>query len=155
MIKEVKADSIEWNDLPMKFEAGTPNIAGGIGLAAALNWFTRTIDELGGWEKYRTYQKDLTTRLHEGLSKVRGVKLLSGSNSESLVSFEVEHMHTHDISTLLDERGIAIRAGFHCAQPLHEKLDSKGSVRASFGIYNTQEDIDAMTEAMSEIVEMF
>jgi cysteine desulfurase/selenocysteine lyase len=155
MIKEVKADSIEWNDLPMKFEAGTPNIAGGIGLAAGLNWFTRAIDELGGWEKYRTYQKELTSRLHEGLSKVRGVKMLSGPNSESLVSFEVGHMHTHDISTLLDERGIAIRAGFHCAQPLHEKLDSKGSVRASFGIYNTQEDIDAMTEAMSEIVEMF
>jgi cysteine desulfurase/selenocysteine lyase len=155
MIKEVKADSIEWNDLPMKFEAGTPNIAGGIGLAVALNWFTRTIEKLGGWEKYRAYQKELTMRLHEGLSKVRGVKLLSGPNSESLVSFEVGHMHTHDISTLLDERGIAIRAGFHCAQPLHEKLGSKGSVRASFGIYNTQEDIDAMIEAMTEIVEMF
>jgi cysteine desulfurase/selenocysteine lyase len=155
MIKEVKADSIEWNDLPMKFEAGTPNIAGGIGLAAALNWFSRTIEDLGGWGKYRKYQKELTTRLHVGLSNVKGVKLLSRPNSESLVSFEVGHMHTHDISTLLDERGIAIRAGFHCAQPLHEKLGSKGSIRASFGIYNTREDIDAMIEAMNEIVGMF
>lgn len=155
MIKEVKADSIEWNDLPMKFEAGTPNIAGGIGLAAAVKWFERTVHELGGWDKYRQIQGQLTRSLSVGLSSIEQVKLLTGPNSESIVTFEVTHMHTHDVSSLLDERGIAIRAGYHCAQPLHEKLGSKGSVRASLGIYNTQEDIDAMVKAMKEIVNIF
>lgn len=155
MIKEVKTDSIEWNDLPMKFEAGTPNIVGGIGLAAAIKWFEKAIGELGGWEKHHEIQNQLTKSLSEGLGAIKQIKLLTGANSESIVTFEVGHMHTHDVSSLLDERGIAIRAGYHCAQPLHEKLGSKGSVRASLGIYNTQEDVDAMVNAMKEVVSIF
>lgn len=155
MIKEVKVDRVEFNDLPWRFEAGTPNIAGGIGLATAIKWLKKTIEENGGWVSYHKYQKELTDSLHNQLSEIQRVKLLTTSNSESIVTFEIEGIHTHDISSLLDERGIAVRAGFHCSQPLHEKLGSSGSVRASFGIYTTQEDIDRLVEAVKQIVEIF
>ncbi len=149
MIKEVTFEHSTWNDLPWKFEAGTPNIAGAIGLAAAVEYL-QTI----GMENIAQQGRELTRYALEKLSTVPNIQLLGPATAEDrgpIFSFIVEEMHPHDVGELLDSEGIAVRGGHHCAMPLHHKLGLVGSTRASFYFYNTREDIDALVEALQKL----
>jgi cysteine desulfurase/selenocysteine lyase len=153
MIREVRyrGGEIEasWNELPWKFEAGTPNIAGGVGLAEAVKYLQRV-----GMEEVRRHEEELAKYALKRLSEVEGVELY-GPKPElrcGIVPFNVKGLDPHTVAALLDQRGIAVRSGFHCAQPLHEYLGlTEGTVRASFYLYNVKEEVDALAEALEEI----
>lgn len=157
MVREVRyrngAVEPAWNDLPWKFEAGTPNIAGGIGLAEAVNYLERI-----GMENVRAHEVELTSYAMKRLSEVEGLRLFGPSLPTrrcGIIPFNLDGLDPHSLAALLDERKIAVRSGFHCAQPLHEYLGLKeGTVRASFYIYNTREEVDLLSEALAEIAEM-
>jgi cysteine desulfurase / selenocysteine lyase len=157
MVKSVKEDEIIYNDLPWRFEAGTPAIEGGVGLAVALNWFGKKVEELGGWGEYQKKELDLTKYTVDSLMDIKGMEILGGSDIErvGVISFNISGLHPHDIATLLGEKDICVRAGYHCAQPLHNSLNSSGSVRVSLGIYNEKEDIDILVTELKNIVVMF
>ncbi|MCD6513991.1 MAG: SufS family cysteine desulfurase [Candidatus Odinarchaeota archaeon] len=145
---------IDWNKLPWKFEAGTPNIVGGIGLSAAVEYLKRL-----GMSKVHEYEKELTRYalklLDEELNgniEVYGPKNIDERGG--IISFNIKNMDPHVVALYLDEFGIAVRSGFHCTQPLHERLGlDNGSVRASFYIYNTKEEIDYFVDALKQIIE--
>ncbi|MBI2357233.1 cysteine desulfurase [Candidatus Dojkabacteria bacterium] len=156
MVKSVEEDNILYNDLPWKFEAGTPAIEAGIGLGIALKWFEKSVEELGGWSEFKRKEKALTTLLVDGLKEIEGIKLVGGEiEREGIVSFNIDGIHPHDISSLLDENGICVRAGYHCVQPLHQKLGLNGSTRVSLGIYNTKEDIEETIKQLKKVVNIF
>ncbi len=147
MIREVKYEASTWNDAPMKFEAGTPNIAGVIGLGAAIAYL-----EAIGMENIQAHDRELTTYALEKLSAISGVKIVGPGADERIgaISFEVAGAHPHDLATLLDREGVAVRGGHHCAMPLMNKLGITGTCRASFGIYNGAEDVDALVTAITQ-----
>ena len=155
MIKSVRCQSpngncrIEWNDLPWKFEAGTPNICGGIGLAEAVKYLRRI-----GMENVHRHERELTgytlKRLEE-LEKVEFYGPRDASVKCGIIPFNVNGMNPHDVALMFDSFGIMIRSGYHCAEPLHRKLGIKGSARASFYIYNTKEEIDRFIEVLKRI----
>ncbi len=147
MIREVKYEASTWNDAPMKFEAGTPNIAGVIGLGAAIEYLQAI-----GMETIKAHDRELTTYALEKLSAIPGVKIVGPTAGERIgaVSFEVEGAHPHDLATLFDREGVAVRGGHHCAMPLMNKLGIIGTCRASFGIYNGEEDVDALVAAIEK-----
>ncbi len=157
MVKNVQKDNIVYNDLPWKFEAGTPAIEAGVGFGVAIEWFDKTITELGGWDKYREHEMELTKYLINELTKIPGIEFVGGRDAQRLgiVAFNIAGIHPHDISSMLGEKGICVRAGYHCAQPLHDKYGLKGSVRVSLGIYNTVDDITALLNQLTEIVKVF
>lgn len=157
MVKNVQNDDVVYNDLPWKFEAGTPAIEAGVGFAVALQWFEKSISEIGGWDKYMEHEIGLTQYMLDGLSKIPGIELVGGNDAQrvGIVSFNIAGIHPHDISSMLGEKGICVRAGYHCAQPLHDKYGLKGSVRASLGIYNNFDDISALLDQLGEIVKVF
>ncbi len=149
MIKEVHFDHSIWNDLPWKFEAGTPNIAGAVGLAAAVEYLRKI-----GIENIWHYEQELTKHVLQQFSALPKIKLLGPATHEergAVFSFTVENIHPHDVSEMLDKVNICVRGGHHCAMPLHEKLGVNSSVRASGYFYNTTEEIDALVEALAEI----
>ncbi|MBV7339445.1 cysteine desulfurase [Chloroflexi bacterium TSY] len=152
MIRTVTMGGSTWNDLPYKFEAGTPAIAEAIGLGAAVDY----LNQVGmGW--IHQHEQALTHYAYEKLSQVEGVRIL-GPEAESrggLISFTVEGVHPHDLSAVLDNDGIAIRAGHHCAQPIHDKYDIVASARASFYLYNTVEEIDQLATSVEKATEIF
>ncbi|KKR05566.1 MAG: Cysteine desulfurase [candidate division WS6 bacterium GW2011_GWF2_39_15] len=153
MVKNVEDNNIVYNDLPWKFEAGTPAIEAGVGLGAALVWFEKTIEEVGGWETYQQNEKELTNYLTTELKRIEGMELVGGDiEREGIVAFNIKGIHPHDIASLLDEKGICVRAGYHCVQPLHDKLGLNGSTRVSLGIYNTKEDIDSLIKSLWEVI---
>jgi len=154
MIREVAFDkitrrcSISWNDLPWKFEAGTPNICGGVGLMAAIKYLKNI-----GMENVTVYEKTLTRYAMQHMQKCKTVKIYGPEDASvkcGIIPFGVEGLGSHDVALFLDSYGIMIRSGFHCAQPLHEKLRLKSSARASFYIYNTREEIDRFVEVLRE-----
>jgi len=154
MIREVTFDkitrrcSISWNDLPWKFEAGTPNICGGVGLMAAIKYLKNI-----GMENVTVYEKTLTRYAMQHMQKCKTVKIYGPEDASvkcGIIPFGVEGLGSHDVALFLDSYGIMIRSGFHCAQPLHEKLRLKSSARASFYIYNTREEIDRFVEVLRE-----
>ncbi len=148
MIKEVSWEGTIYNDLPYKFEAGTPNIAGVIGLGAAVDYLN-SIDR----EKALINENECTELVFNELEKIDRVKILSRpDNHVGAVSFEIEGAHFNDVAVLLDAKGIAVRSGHHCAQPLHTKHGCKGSVRASFGLYNTICDVTKFIEALKFVI---
>lgn len=156
MISEVKLTGSKWNKLPFKFEAGTPNIAGAISLGAAVDYL-----ESLGMNKVREHEKEL---LEYGLSEFeklekKGILEIYGSRSSEtrggVITFNVKGVHAHDAAQVLNNFGIAVRSGFHCAQPLAEKLTKGATVRASFYIYNTKEEIDFLVEKIPEILKVF
>ncbi len=157
MVREVRyrngAVEPAWNDLPWKFEAGTPNIAGGIGLAEAVKYLERI-----GMENVRAHEVELTSYALKRLSEVEGLNLFGPSSPTSrcgIIPFNLDGLDPHSLAAMLDERKIAVRSGFHCAQPLHEYLGLKeGTARASFYIYNTREEVDLLSESLAEIAEM-
>ncbi|MFB6271073.1 MAG: SufS family cysteine desulfurase, partial [Halobacterium sp.] len=148
MIRNVTFDEATWNELPWKFEAGTPPIAEGIALAEAADY----LDELG-MDAVRKHENDLAQYLLAELDARDDVETYGpppGEERAGLVSFNVDGVHGHDLSELLDDRGIAVRAGDHCTQPLHDVLDVPGSVRASFYVYSTRDDVDALLDAIED-----
>jgi cysteine desulfurase / selenocysteine lyase len=146
MIKEVWIDHAQWNDLPWRFEPGTPPIAGVVGLRAAVEYLGKL-----GMERVAAHERDLTGRCLDALERIPGVTLYGPRNPEikgAVVAFNVEGIHPHDGAALLDERGIAVRAGHHCAQPLMKRLGIAGTLRASFSVYNTPAEVERLAEAV-------
>jgi cysteine desulfurase/selenocysteine lyase len=151
MIRAVSFEQTTYNDVPHKFEAGTPNIAGAIGLAAALDY----VESLGR-ERIAAHERALVARAAEQLGAVAGVSLYGSTRHRTgLVSFNVAGVHPHDVGTILDSEGIAVRAGHHCAQPLMRRLGVPATVRASFGCYTLPEEIDALVRGLDRVREVF
>jgi cysteine desulfurase/selenocysteine lyase len=150
MIKEVSFNTITWNDLPYKFEAGTPNIADTIAFKAAID-FTAGI----GKEKIRRHENALLTYATEQLEGISGVRIIGKAKQKiSVLSFVINGVHPQDVGILLDNRGIAVRTGNHCAQPLMDRLCIRGTIRASFAMYNTAEEVDRMVEGLQKAVKL-
>ena len=146
MIKEVWIDHAQWNDLPWRFEPGTPPIAEAIGLHAAVEY----LDKLG-MGRVEAHERELCRLTLEALETIPGVTLYGPRNPElkgAVVAFNVEGIHPHDGAALLDEKGIAVRAGHHCAQPLMKRLGIVGTLRASFSVYNTSAEVVRLAEAV-------
>jgi cysteine desulfurase/selenocysteine lyase len=153
MIKEVWFDHAVYNDLPYKFEAGTPNIAESIGLGVAVDYLTR-ID----LDKIRQHEMEITQYALDRLKEFIEVRIYGPTEVEKrggLVSFTFSDIHPHDLSTFLDQEGIAIRAGHHCTMPLHKKLGIAATARASFYLYNTRDEVDALMEALQRAKKFF
>jgi cysteine desulfurase / selenocysteine lyase len=150
MIKEVYFDNITYNDLPYKFEAGTPNIADTVAFKAALD-FTKAI----GKETIRQYENELLDYATEQLQQIGGLRIIGNArNKISVISFVIDKVHPQDLGILLDNRGIAVRTGHHCAQPLMDCYRIPGTTRASFAMYNTKEEIDALIAGLQKAVKM-
>jgi cysteine desulfurase / selenocysteine lyase len=150
MIKEVSFDNITWNDLPYKFEAGTPNIADTIAFKAAME-FTAGI----GKDKIRQHENALLAYATEQLENIPGVRIIGRAKQKiSVLSFVIDGIHPQDIGILLDNKGIAVRTGNHCAQPLMERLCIRGTIRASFAMYNTFDEIDRMVEGLKKAIKL-
>jgi len=151
MIRKVALDRSTWNDLPYKFEAGTPNIAGIIGLGEAVNYLQRV-----GLDRIQAYEAELTHYALERLEGIEGIRLYGPRSSRGgIISFNIDGVHPHDVAQLLDREGVAIRAGHHCAQPLMKKLEVPATARASFYLYNTRADIDRLYDALITAKEFF
>jgi cysteine desulfurase/selenocysteine lyase len=150
MIKEVAFDKITYNDLPYKFEAGTPNIADVIGFKAALDFVYQV-----GKEKIRRHEHELLVHATESLDQIPGVRIIGRAKEKvSLVSFIVDKVHPQDLGILLDNRGIAVRTGHHCAQPLMDRFCIPGTTRASFAMYNTKEEIDQLVAGLHRAIKI-
>jgi cysteine desulfurase/selenocysteine lyase len=151
MILSVSFEEIVYNRLPYKFEAGTPNIAGAIGLGTAIDYL-QTL----GIENIAAYEHELLDYMQNRLSEVPGIRLIGTAAEKSGVqSFLIDNIHPHDLGTVLDHKGIAIRTGHHCAMPVMEYFDVPGTARASLAFYNTREDIDQLIEGLGVAAKMF
>jgi len=153
MIRKVTREGTTYADPPARFEAGTPAIAQAIGMASALRW----MDGLG-MEALREHEQEIAAYALEQLGEIRGLRIFGPPPStERLgpVSFELEGIHAHDVSEILDRHGVAVRAGHHCAQPLMERLDVPATARASFGVYTTPEEIDRLVEGLHDARKVF
>jgi len=153
MIREVHKYETTWNDLPYKFEAGTPNIADVIGFSAAIDYLERV-----GMGKVREHEIELTTYALDKLSQIKGIKLYGPNEIAKrggVISFNLGDIHPHDLATIIDEDGVAIRSGHHCAQVLMERLDVAATSRASFYIYNTREEVDVFIKSLNRARELF
>jgi cysteine desulfurase / selenocysteine lyase len=151
MIRSVTFDKTTYNSLPYKFEAGTPHIAGGVGLGAAID-YVQALD----WEAVAAHEHDLLTYATTALSEVPGLRLIGTARDKTaVVSFTLPGAHPHDIGTILDQEGIAIRTGHHCTQPLMARFGVPATARASFAFYNTREEIDALIQGIHKVQEMF
>ncbi|MBC1585427.1 cysteine desulfurase [Listeria seeligeri] len=153
MIDFVELYDSTWKELPWKFEAGTPIIGGAIALGAAIDYLTEI-----GIDTIHAYEQELVSYAIEQMSKLDGITIYGPTDASKrcgLVTFNIEGAHPHDVATILDEDGVAIRAGHHCAQPLMKWLDVSSTARASFYIYNTKEEIDALIEGLKLTKEYF
>jgi cysteine desulfurase/selenocysteine lyase len=152
MIKEVKLRSFRPNTLPHKFEAGTPAIAEAIGLGAAVDYLTKI-----GMKDIAAHEHEITEYALERLEEIPGVKLFgpSADKKGGVAAFTLEGVHPHDVAQILDQDGIAVRAGHHCAQPLHEKFGIPATSRASFYLYSTKEEVDMLVKGLYKVKEMF
>ena len=153
MIREVWPEGATWNRLPWKFEAGTPPVADAVGLAAAVDYLDRI-----GMEAVRAHGIALAEEAAAALSSIQGVKLYGPGERKGrgpLLSFNFEGVHPHDLAAALDQEGVAVRAGHHCAQPLMRRLGVEGTARASFYLYNNREDLGAFVEAVQKGADFF
>lgn len=153
MISQVTATTAEWNDVPWKFEAGTPNIAGTIGLGAAIDYLQSI-----GMDRIFAHEQELTVHAIKELTAIPGLTLYGPREVKDrggVMSFVLPGIHPHDLASILDEHGVAVRAGHHCAQPLHQKLGVESTTRASFYLYNTEADIEALVGALGKAQEIF
>ncbi len=152
-INEVYADHTTFADVPEKFEAGTPNVAGAVGLAAAIGYLSKL-----GMESVREHDKEMVEYAISALSGVSKVKLLGTQDStkrSGSVSFVYQDVHAHDVATVLDSEGVAVRSGHHCTMVLHERMGLGASIRASFNVYTTKEDIDKLVAALGKVKTVF
>ncbi|MFQ5994432.1 MAG: SufS family cysteine desulfurase [Acidiferrobacterales bacterium] len=150
MIRYVTFEKTEYNDLPHKFEAGTPHIAGAVGLGAAIDYVTTF-----GLDAVAAYERELLQYATEAVKQVPGLRIIGTAREKaSIISFELEGVHPHDIGTILDRHGVAVRAGHHCAMPLMRRFNVPATARASFGMYNTREEVDALTASLQKAKEL-
>jgi cysteine desulfurase/selenocysteine lyase len=151
MISSVSFDKTTYNEIPYKFEAGTPDIAGAIGLAAAIDYV-----EAIGLDRIEAHEQALLAYGTELLSEIPEVRLVGTAREKTgVLSFVVEGIHPHDVGTILDQEGIAIRAGHHCAQPLMDRLGLPATARASLGVYNRESDLDRLADGVRKAIEVF
>ena len=153
MIREVHKYETTWNDLPYKFEAGTPNIADVVGFGAAIDYLTKI-----GMDNVREHEVELTKYAMEKLSEVKGIHIYGTKDITKrggVISFNFADVHPHDVAQIIDGEGIAVRSGHHCAQVLMERLDVAATSRASFYIYNTKEDVDALVNSLNKVAKVF
>jgi len=153
MIHKVTKQEITWATVPARFEAGTPPIDEAVGLAAAIDW----VDELG-LDAIHAHEADLTAYALERLAEVPGLRVFgppAGDDRTGIVSFELEGVHAHDVSEILDRHAVAVRAGHHCAQVLMERLGVAATTRASFAVYNTREEVDRLIDGLLDARRVF
>jgi cysteine desulfurase/selenocysteine lyase len=153
MIADVWIDHSTWNEIPYKFEAGTPPFAEAIALGAAIDYLNAI-----GMKAIREHEIELTRYAMKRLREVPGVHLYGPSDAEDkggVVSFNIGDVHAHDVGTVVDGRGVAIRAGHHCSKPLMRKLGIAASARASFYLYNVEEEVDRLVEALDDVTRLF
>ncbi len=153
MIREVHKYETTWNDLPYKFEAGTPNIADVIGFSAAIDYLSNI-----GMDAIRQHEMDLTKYALEKMSQVKGITIYGVKdilNRGGVISFNFHDVHPHDVATIIDREGIAVRSGHHCAQVLMERLNVAATNRASFYIYNNKEDVDKLIKSLEKVSELY
>jgi cysteine desulfurase / selenocysteine lyase len=152
MVEFVHDDVTTWNALPHKFEAGTPNAAGAVGLAAAADY----LDKIG-MDNVLSHEKALVAEASDRLAAIDGIRIYGPPSADrsGVVSFTLDDVHPHDLATILDAEGVCIRAGNHCAQPLMRRLDVSATARASFYVYNDTSDIDALVEGVMKAKEIF
>ncbi len=152
MIRQVKLTGSTWNDLPHKFEAGTPAIAEAIALGAAVDYLSNL-----GMDNVAAHERALVRYAYERMQDVEGLRILGPGPEHrgGVIAFTLGDVHPHDIAAILDAEGIAIRAGHHCAQPVHDRYGIPASARASFYVYNTEEEVDVLVTALHKVVETF
>ena len=153
MIREVHKYETTWNDLPYKFEAGTPNIADVIGFSAAIDYLNKI-----GMDNIRNHEIELTKYALDKMSKVKGITVYGPQDIAKrggVISFNFHDVHPHDVATIIDKDGVAIRSGHHCAQVLMERLDVAATNRASFYVYNTKQEIDTLIGSLNKVAELF
>jgi len=152
MIREVRLEGSTWNDVPFRFEAGTMNIAGAIGLGAAVDYLSAI-----GMDAVHAHGDELIAETFRVLGQIPGVSILGPPAAErgAIVSFTVDDIHAHDIAAVLDREGVAVRAGHHCAMPLHRKLGITASARASFHVYNDASDIERLSDGVHKAKQIF
>jgi cysteine desulfurase/selenocysteine lyase len=151
MIASVTFEKSTYNKIPFKFEAGTPDIAGVIGLGAAVDYVNKI-----GMDKIAVYEQELLDDARQKVAAIPGVRILGNAQEQaSVLSFLLDDIHPHDIGTILDQDGIAIRAGHHCAQPVMDRFGVAATARASFAFYNTKEEIDALINGLRKVIEVF
>jgi cysteine desulfurase/selenocysteine lyase len=152
MIREVKLTGCKWNTLPYKFEAGTPAIAEAIGLGAAVDYLSQV-----GMEWIHSHEQTLVRYAYERLSQIEGLHLIGPEPEHrgGLIAFTMDGIHPHDLAAILDREGVAVRAGHHCAQPVHDRLGIVASARASFYLYNTPAEVDQLTHALETATRIF
>jgi cysteine desulfurase/selenocysteine lyase len=150
MIKEVTFEKTTYNDLPYKYEAGTPNIADTVALKSALDF----INEIGK-EAVRKHENELLAYATNQMEKIPGLKIIGNAKEKvSVISFIIDKIHPQDLGVLLDNQGIAVRTGHHCTQPLMDRFGIPGTVRASFAMYNTKEEIDKLIMGLQKAIKM-
>ena len=151
MISSVTFEKSTWNELPWKFEAGTPNMAGAIGLGAAIDYLASI-----NFPGLIYYEHGLLRYTEQSLRQVPGLRIIGeGTSKSSVVSFMLDGIHPHDIGTILDGEGICVRTGHHCCQPVMDKLGIPATVRASLAFYNTTAEIDALVKGLDKVAAMF
>ncbi len=153
MIKEVKLTEATWNDLPWKFEAGTPNVEGAVGLSAAIDYLRKI-----GMKEIQTHEEKLTKYVLNKLASTDGITIYGPQNGierGGIVSFNLNGVHSHDVAQILDDFGIAIRSGHHCCMPLMRYLEIQSAARASFYLYTTKEEIDALANSLHKVIQVF
>jgi cysteine desulfurase/selenocysteine lyase len=150
MIRSVTFEKTTYNALPYKFEAGTPNIEGAIGLSAAIQYINGI-----GMDNIVAHEHDLLLYATEKLSRIDGLRIIGTAlEKAAVISFVLEGIHPHDVGTILDRQGIAVRTGHHCAQPLMDRFGVTAT-RASFAFYNTREEVDALVAGIAKVKEIF
>jgi len=151
MIRHVTFAHTDYAPPPARFEAGTPHIAGAVGMAAAIDWMTGV-----GLDRIAAHEHDLLAYASERMGALAGVRLVGTARAKAAVlSFLVAGVHAHDVGTILDGEGVAVRAGHHCAQPLMERFGIAATARASFAVYNTREEVDTLVAAVTRARDMF
>ena len=151
MISRVTFEKTTYADIPARFEAGTPAIADAIGLHAAIDYVTSL-----GLDRIAAHEHELLVRATERLSEIDGLTFFGQAKEKaSIVSFLIDGCHPHDAGTVFDHEGVSVRAGHHCAQPVMDRYDVSGTVRASFGLYNTLDEVEALARAIEKVKEIF
>ena len=151
MILDVTLDTVTYNDPPHRFEAGTPPIVQAIGLGAALDYMENL-----GREKIAEHEADLRDYARQRLRDVNALRMIGDTPDKGAIfSFELEGIHAHDVSMVIDRSGVAVRAGTHCAQPLLKRFDTTSTCRASFGLYNSRHEVDVLVEALEKARKFF
>jgi cysteine desulfurase/selenocysteine lyase len=151
MISLVTFEKTHYNVLPYKFEAGTPHIAGGIGMGAAIDYLCEL-----DWEQVAAHEQELLTYATRALNEIDAVRIIGTAKEKAgVISFVIEHVHAHDVGTILDQEGVAIRAGHHCAMPVMQRFGVPATARASFAFYNATEEVDVMVQAIHRVLKVF